>query len=241
MTRIPRGKKIRHLGQQTYPVGRLDEVRQRPDADRIGYTTSGLIGEDVHLVLYPDRASLMEAVRRSDFGIMGQQEFRVRPLVKSYGENPGVREIDQYVRDYESAKHFLSKHRDRPTKLANNTTVEWLTEPFRDGGGVIGVKLHHTYIVQYHEGGTILLNTGGYASVTTKQRMNQLLRGRAHIAQVDFDWFLTVKRGEVEMGQRAVLWPDGSVETLPSQLRGFGEREPEHATFTKLYRMGFRV
>ena len=67
----------------------------------------------------------------------------------------------------------------RGIKLANNT---YLTYPaFEDGLSTdqvpawFGVRLHDTNVVEFHADGRILLNSGGWKTVTTKQRMNACL------------------------------------------------------------------
>lgn len=54
-------------------------------------------------------------------------------------------------------------------KVANNTYLE------RRPSGDIAVKLHATDVVTYHDDGTFSLQTGGWYSVTTKERMNRFM------------------------------------------------------------------
>lgn len=96
--------------------------------------------------------------------------------------NPPVRRIGQHVHDYATARNFLG-HREK-RKLANNTLIAHL------GQGHIGVKLHRTWIVIYYPDGNIELNSGGYQTVTTKQRMNELLPPWLGVVQRRGDWFL---------------------------------------------------
>jgi hypothetical protein len=59
-------------------------------------------------------------------------------------------------------------------KLSHNTYV-------REDGDAIVVKFHATDIIRISPDGTVTLDTGGWRSVTTKQRMNAVLsnyRGR---------------------------------------------------------------
>jgi hypothetical protein len=61
------------------------------------------------------------------------------------------------------------KSNPRGLKLANNTYLRW-------GDRHFAVRLHDTDVVTFHDDGTIELDTGGWDTVTTKQRMNACLR-----------------------------------------------------------------
>ena len=65
-------------------------------------------------------------------------------------------------------------------KLGNNT---WL-ESFSGG---IAVRLHNTRIVWFHEDGRVTLHTGGYRTVTTKDRLNQFIYGKVY--QKAHQWY----------------------------------------------------
>ena len=53
-------------------------------------------------------------------------------------------------------------------KIANNTYLELDT-------GSVGIRLHRTTVVRHHEDGSITIQTGGWDTVTTRQRINQHL------------------------------------------------------------------
>jgi hypothetical protein len=67
-------------------------------------------------------------------------------------------------------------------RLGNNTYLEHL-----NGLQFIGVRLHSTYIVRFHENGTVTLHTGGYYTVTTKERINHFVLGS--VWQSNHQWF----------------------------------------------------
>ncbi len=72
------------------------------------------------------------------------------------------------MRSWIIADSFLNGRNRR--KYARNTYFERISE------NVIGVKLHNTYIVTVSkESPTIVLNTGGWETVTTRQRINSVL------------------------------------------------------------------
>ena len=125
--------------------------------------------------------------------------------------NPRVRQLHQY-NSYEALDGFLG-NRDSRT-IANNTTAVRLTVIYRDDikdeitfqghkpsvswpGGMresvdgvraIGIILHSTRIITFYEGGGFMVNSGGWKTVTTKQRLNQFLPDGWHISQRDYEW-----------------------------------------------------
>jgi hypothetical protein len=66
--------------------------------------------------------------------------------------------------DYAALHAYLGKKDDRP--LANNTRVQ------RREDGAIAVRLHSTDVVTHYPDGSFMLRTGGWYTLTTKQRMN---------------------------------------------------------------------
>ena len=81
--------------------------------------------------------------------------------------------------NYRSAERLLNGRDSR--KIANNTTLR------RDGDEFV-VRLHYTDIVRYHADDTVTLNSGGWQTVTTKQRMNLLTNLRVY--QRDYTWYV---------------------------------------------------
>jgi hypothetical protein len=72
------------------------------------------------------------------------------------------------VKSFAEAEEYLSKGRnknDRP--LENNTRL------IRHNNGEIAVRLHNTDVVIYNQRGRIRLNSGGWRTVTTKDRINR--------------------------------------------------------------------
>lgn len=68
---------------------------------------------------------------------------------------------------YIIAEMFLKGRKSR--KYARNTYFERLSP------STIGVRLHKTHIVVIHEDNSITLNTGGWETITTRDRMNRVL------------------------------------------------------------------
>jgi hypothetical protein len=67
-------------------------------------------------------------------------------------------------RSYEDASAYLGKKLDRP--FANNTRVR------RVDASACALKLHATDVVTWYEDGRTVLDSGGWLTVTTKDRMN---------------------------------------------------------------------
>jgi len=136
------------------------------------------------------------------------QEERVLDMLGGDREresNPGVRQIGRHVYDYDSANRFLDGKNSR--KLAHNTLVH------RDRpGDAIRVRYHNTDVVTYHLGGSIELNSGGYQTVTTKQRMNQLLPPGHGVYQYRHEWFVQTPNGSYPFEDGAHLYPGSSME-----------------------------
>ena len=65
-------------------------------------------------------------------------------------------------------------------RLGNNTYLE------NHENGVIAVRLHNTNIVVFYAHGRVELYSGGYQTVTTKERMNQFIAGR--VIQSNWTW-----------------------------------------------------
>ena len=69
-------------------------------------------------------------------------------------------------------------------KVGNNTYAEILQD------GTVAIKLHSTYVVKIHPDNTYTLNSGGWQTATTKDRINQYSPKRVH--QRNFEWFVSV-------------------------------------------------
>ena len=87
------------------------------------------------------------------------------------------------VATYEGLSNFLGTKQVK--KLGHNTTVERL------GEFEVGIKYHSTFIIRIDATDFITLNTGGWETSTTKERLNQFLRCRnVYIQQKKGDWII---------------------------------------------------
>lgn len=84
---------------------------------------------------------------------------------------------------YEAVSYL---NRKDAVKIANNTYLERLDE------NTIGVRLHATYVIKFHrdekERETTELNSGGYLSATTKERLNRYIPEGSTIVQSKGVW-----------------------------------------------------
>lgn len=85
-----------------------------------------------------------------------------------------------------------------PFKTKTATTVHDLSNEFR--GMVTGVQYHATMIVTWSDDG-ITLDSGGWETVTTKRRMNEVsshYKLGFHVFQEKHVWYVTHPGGTVE-------------------------------------------
>lgn len=91
-----------------------------------------------------------------------------------------------YPRAHEECADLLRTAKDprRGKPIANNTYV------VRSGDADLAIRLHQTDVVTFHVNGTITLDTGGWHTVTTKDRMNTYLPGDLRVYSDRGSWFL---------------------------------------------------
>jgi hypothetical protein len=75
-------------------------------------------------------------------------------------------------------------------KLGNNTYG-------RIDGDSVAIRLHSTDVVTFTGDNKVTLNSGGWATVTTKARMNEYLPDGYRVSQSNYEWFITLPSGEV--------------------------------------------
>lgn len=108
-------------------------------------------------------------------------------MTTRFRDNAGAK-LRYPVHSYFSAQTaYHDAHRGRGRgKLANNTYI------VQDEGGAYCIVLHRTRIVCYRPDGSIVLNSGGFRTTTTKARMNEVLPPGISVWQKRYDWFVTV-------------------------------------------------
>jgi hypothetical protein len=90
------------------------------------------------------------------------------------------------MHDFQKWEDYLSKakdkHHGRP--IANNTRVHFVDDD------TIGIKLHATDVVLFHRDGKIELNSGGWTTVTTKDRIASFSPAARTLEQEDGIWYV---------------------------------------------------
>jgi hypothetical protein len=86
---------------------------------------------------------------------------------------------------YERASELVASSRTKTRKVGNNTYLEAVA-------GGVAVRLHRTHVVVIHPDNTYTLNSGGWRTSTTKNRINQF--SPAGLVQKRGEWLV---RGSV--------------------------------------------
>ncbi len=104
---------------------------------------------------------------------------------------------------YQGAIDFLSGGRNKTSRaVENNTRIE-------KRGDDYAVVLHGTDVVTYHKDGSATLNSGGWLTVTTKDRMNGYLGNRARVYSKRGVWFVFTRDGGTFDWDGGVRYFDG--------------------------------
>jgi hypothetical protein len=107
------------------------------------------------------------------------------------------------MKTYTSLNESLTGRNQQRRKLANNTYAE------RRELGAIAIRLHQTDIVTFYPDGRIVANTGGWKTLTTKDRLNEYLPVR--IWQKSGRWLLGSNGSTIEFADGLTIHPDGSI------------------------------
>ena len=124
----------------------------------------------------------------------------------------------------------------RGVRLANNTYLSWQDEikPMTSNGltpspSWFGVRLHKTNVVTFHSDGSIVLDSGGWKTVTTKDRINCALPPGWSVYSTRGVWYLSqsgAKGGTMSLSCHGGAPP----ENFPNhvvRMRWFYDRETE--------------
>lgn len=110
-------------------------------------------------------------------------------------------------------EHFEKMANTRKRKLANNTYLV-----VRDDGG-FGVKLHDTEVV-IHYPESVILDSGGWQTVTTKERMNRF--SDYGVFSEKGVWYVCVNGADVSFADGMIIHSGGGVEGVgpdPTEIR----------------------
>ena len=81
----------------------------------------------------------------------------------------------------------------KSSRVVANNTFELIENAGDNVGDDRIIRLHFTDIMVFRPDGSILLDTGGWQTVTTKERMNRFLPDGLGIYQSDGFWYLTYR------------------------------------------------
>jgi len=110
---------------------------------------------------------------------------------------------------YDQLVHYLAQGVrkantiDRP--IANNTRVIKRTPT------TIAIKLHNTDIITFFENGSIQLNTDGWKTVTTKDRMSRFLPTGINVYSEKFLWYLSYNKKRYLYEDHMIITHDGHI------------------------------
>jgi hypothetical protein len=137
---------------------------------------------------------------------------------------------------YEKGVELLSRGRNGQKKLDNHTYLH------RIDAQTIAVRLHDTDVVAIHDNGTYTLNTGGWQTVTTKDRINKFSPARLY--QRNGLWYVGEYVFEEGMTVDVMGKPVGRVKSasvierkkraLDKKVRTYINGYADHAAFHKL-------
>jgi hypothetical protein len=109
---------------------------------------------------------------------------------------------------YREARRLLETAKDRRDgkPIANNTRIF-------DRGDHLAIRLHDTDIIELFSNGTYRLNSRGWRTYITKERINRFAPVR--LWQDHFEWYLTVPPSSeiLEFEDGMTIQPDGSIIT----------------------------
>ena len=108
---------------------------------------------------------------------------------------------------YEGLEAFLANREQRT--IGHNTTA-------RRSGPAIIVRYHATDILTLTPDGSVVVNSGGYHTPTTKDRINQFLPFGIGVIQEDWVWYFVRWGGDegrtlTPYEDHATIGPDGSI------------------------------
>lgn len=115
--------------------------------------------------------------------------------------------------DYQQAELKLTGRNKLRRKLANNTYLE------RHEDGSIAIRLHNTDVVTFISNGDTRLDSGGWRTPTTKDRINNYMPGGWRISQSNGQWYIG-KHGKGYQWEEAGLFADGMLVLADGSLSG---------------------
>ncbi len=118
-----------------------------------------------------------------------------------------------------SKKEIMADVEHVKARIIDNNTIEYYR---LDGTRVI--RLHLTDIVTFHKSGAVHLNTDGWTTLTTKDRINKYSPYRIH--QAKSIWYVTINGVDYVYKDGISIFPSGAVQ-------GQGEDPKKYIKLTK--------
>lgn len=137
------------------------------------------------------------------------------------------------LNSYESISKYLTKGKnptDRPAPKGNGSSNN--TRIVRIGRSSVGVKLHKTIIIEYFENGRIRLNTDGWKTITTRDRMN-FYSNNYSIWQHQFIWYIEYQSNTYLYEDNMTLFPSGKVEVNNRQIEPHSKNDDKRINTLK--------
>lgn len=127
--------------------------------------------------------------------------------------------------DYFDREVLVGRYAER-RKMANNTYAERIDEDR------IGIRLHDTHVVIYHRDGSVELDTGGWFTVTTKDRINAWAPCRVWSERGE--WRVDYHGTEYVYADHMRLHPDGTVTGVPTERALARQRARRQTTMREI-------
>lgn len=120
--------------------------------------------------------------------------------------------------DFTECERLVASSRDKQSKpVANNTRVE------RRNEDTYALRLHATDIATFHRDGRIEINSGGWRTVTTKDRLGAVTR---HVYSERGTWYVQAEPNDQDpepvQGRRTVPKPFHALDPGPEPVKGSG-------------------
>jgi hypothetical protein len=115
----------------------------------------------------------------------------------------------------------------RKRKLGNNTYLN----PRDDG--TIAVKYHETDVVIFHPDGSVVLDSGGWKTSTTKERLNAF--SPAHVWQRNGIWYVKYGKETVPFADGMTLHPGGIINGAGKDPKAETRLRRKVFTYSKKY------
>jgi hypothetical protein len=95
---------------------------------------------------------------------------------------------------YSELAEYLTKGKNKDNRpIANNTRV------IRRAENMIAIRLHNTDIITFYENGAIGLNSNGWTTITTKDRMNRFTPRNIGIGSEKSIWYVSIQEPDSDL------------------------------------------